>query len=145
MQWENLHYACSVAQWFQNYSSVAFKYAYYDDLKTYLLNIVSIPTLKRLFKILLVAKNSSQESKYFVDFWISWFVSQKLVGNAFKQSCSIQNNIGVISSKFINKFVWKCHCCHTLSDQSIPLVTVTSVVSLLTEQLWLLSKLFYPE
>ena len=31
----------------------------------------------------------------------------------------------------------KCHCYYTLSDQSIPLVTVTSVVSLLTEQLWM--------
>ena len=46
------------------------------------------------------------------------------------------NNIGVISSKFINKFVQKWQCYYTLSDQSIPLVTVTSVVSLLTEQLW---------
>ena len=53
------------------------------------------------------------------------------------QSCSIQNNIGVISSKFINKFVQKCHCYHALSDQNIPLVTVMSVVSLLTQQLWL--------
>ena len=41
------------------------------------------------------------------------------------QSCSIKNNISVISSKFINKFVQKCHCYNTLSDQSIPLVTVT--------------------
>jgi hypothetical protein len=53
------------------------------------------------------------------------------------QSCSIQNNIGVISSKFINKFVQKCHCYYTLLDQSIPLVTITSIVSLPTEQLWL--------
>ena len=52
------------------------------------------------------------------------------------QSCSIQNNIGVIFSKFINKFVDKCQCYYTLLDQSIPLVTVTSDVSLLTEQLW---------
>ena len=58
------------------------------------------------------------------------------------QSCSIQNNIGVISSKFINKFVQKCLCYYTSLDQSIPLVTVTSKVSLLTEQLWEQSLLF---
>ena len=52
------------------------------------------------------------------------------------QSCPILNNINVISSKFINKFVQKCQCNYTFSDQSIPLVTVISVVSLLTEQLW---------
>ena len=52
------------------------------------------------------------------------------------QSCSILNNISVISSKFINKFVEKCQYHYTLSDQSIPLVTVMSVFSLLTEQLW---------
>ena len=51
------------------------------------------------------------------------------------QSCSIQNNIGVISSKFINKLVQKCQCYYPSSDQNIPLVTVTSVLSLLTEQL----------
>ena len=51
------------------------------------------------------------------------------------QSCSIQNNIGVISFKFINKFVEKCQCYYTSLDQSIPLVTVTSNVFLLTEQL----------
>ena len=51
------------------------------------------------------------------------------------QSCSIQNNIGVVSSKFINKFVHKCQCYYPSLDQSIPLVTVTSDVSLLTEQL----------
>ena len=28
----------------------------------------------------------------------------------WNQSCSILNNIGVISSKFINKFVQKCQC-----------------------------------
>ena len=42
-----------------------------------------------------------------------------------------------ISSKFINKFVEKCQCNYSLSDQSIPLITVTSVVSLLIEQLCL--------
>ena len=51
------------------------------------------------------------------------------------QSCSILNNISVISPKFINKFMQKCQCYYTFSDQSIPLATVTSVVSLLTEQL----------
>ena len=54
----------------------------------------------------------------------------------FTQSCSIQNNTGVISSKLVNKFVHKCQCYYTLSNQSIPMVTVTSIVSLLTEQLW---------
>ena len=58
------------------------------------------------------------------------------------QSCSIQNNISVIFYKFINKFVQKCQCYYTLSNQSIPLVTVTSVVSLLTEHLWLHSIFF---
>ena len=42
---------------------------------------------------------------------------------------------------FINKFVQKCQYCYTLLDQSVPLVTVTSVVSLLTKQLWLKFKL----
>ena len=51
----------------------------------------------------------------------------------FYQSCSVQNNTSVISSKFINKFMQKCQCYYTLSDQSIPLVAVTSVVFLLTE------------
>ena len=51
------------------------------------------------------------------------------------QSCSILNDISVISSKFINKLVQKCQCYYTFLDQSIPLVTVTSVVSLLTEKL----------
>ena len=45
--------------------------------------------------------------------------------------------LSVISSKFINKFVQKCQYYYTLLDQSIPLVTVTSVVSLLTEQRWI--------
>ena len=52
------------------------------------------------------------------------------------QSCSILNNISVISSKFIDKFAQKCQCYYTFSDQSIPLVTVTSLVSLLTEPFW---------
>ena len=34
----------------------------------------------------------------------------------------------------------KCQCYYTLFDQSIPLVTVTSDVSLLTEQLWICIK-----
>ena len=59
------------------------------------------------------------------------------------QSYSILNNTSVISYKFINKFVPKCQCYYTLSDQSIPLVTVTSVVSLLTEQLWIDVILWY--
>ena len=53
-----------------------------------------------------------------------------------QQSCSILNNIVVTSSKFINKFEQKCQS-YNFSDQSIPLVTVTLVVSLLTEQLCL--------
>ena len=63
---------------------------------------------------------------------------------AFWQSCSIKNNISVISSKFTNKFVQKCLCYHTLWDQSIPLVTIISVVSLSlrTEQLCGLLKNF---
>ena len=58
----------------------------------------------------------------------------------YPQSSLIQSNIGVIFSKFMNKFVQKCHCYYTLSDQSIPLVTVTSVVSLLTKQLCIFIK-----
>ena len=49
---------------------------------------------------------------------------------------------------FINKFVQKCQYWYALLDQSIPLVTVRSVVSLLTKQLpsgatkhWILYKL----
>ena len=51
------------------------------------------------------------------------------------QSCSILNNVSVISSKFIKIFVQKCQHYYSLLDQIIPLVTVMSVVSLLTEQL----------
>ena len=51
------------------------------------------------------------------------------------QNCSIQNSLSVISFIFINKFVQKCHYSYTLLDKSIPLVTVMSVVSSLTEQL----------
>ena len=36
--------------------------------------------------------------------------------NRPSQSFSIQNNIRVISSKFINKFVQKCQCYYTLLD-----------------------------
>ena len=36
----------------------------------------------------------------------------------------------------VQQFVQKCQYYYTLSDQSIPLVTVRSNVSLLTEQLW---------
>ena len=46
------------------------------------------------------------------------------------------NYISVISSMFTNKFVKKCQYYYTLLEQSVPLVTVTSVVSLLTKQLW---------
>ena len=45
--------------------------------------------------------------------------------------------VGVISSKFIKKFVQKCQCYCTLLDQIIPLMIATSDVSLLTEQLWI--------
>ena len=51
-------------------------------------------------------------------------------------SMTVIINISVIYSRFINKFMQKCQCYYTLLDQSIPLVTVTSDVSLLTEQLW---------
>ena len=51
------------------------------------------------------------------------------------QSCFLLNYISVISSIFINKFVQKCQYYYTISDQSVPLVTITSVVSLLTKQL----------
>ena len=56
------------------------------------------------------------------------------------QSCYVLNDTGVISSKFINKFVQKCQCYYTLTDQSIPLVAVTSVISLQTEQLWIYAR-----
>ena len=49
------------------------------------------------------------------------------------QSCFILNYIGGISSIFINEFVQKCQYYYTLSDQSVPLVTVRSVFSLLTK------------
>ena len=55
--------------------------------------------------------------------------------NGMDSKLLIKNNVGVISCKFINKLVQKCQCYYSFSDQSIPLVTVTSVVSLLTEQL----------
>ena len=54
---------------------------------------------------------------------------------AFIQSCFLLNYPSVISSMFINKFVQKCQYYYTLSNQSVPLVTVTSIVSLLTKQL----------
>ena len=49
------------------------------------------------------------------------------------QSCFLLNYLSVISSIFI-EFVQKCQYYYTLSGQSVPLVTVTSVVSLLTKQ-----------
>ena len=52
------------------------------------------------------------------------------------QSCFLLNSISVISSIFINKFVQKCQYYHTLTNQSILLVTVMSGLSLLTKQLW---------
>ena len=60
---------------------------------------------------------------------LCWFM-------CFVQSCFLLNYISVITSKTINKFVQKCQYYYTLSDQSVLLVTVTSVVSLLTKQLW---------
>ena len=55
--------------------------------------------------------------------------------SCLEQSCFLLNYISVISSMFINKFGQKCQYYYTLLDQSIPLVTVTSIVSLLTIQL----------
>ena len=43
---------------------------------------------------------------------------------------------------FINKFIQKCQYYYTLLDQSIPLVTITSVVSLLSKQLWVKLQLY---
>ena len=53
----------------------------------------------------------------------------------FTQSCFLLNYISVISSRFIHKVVQKCQCYYTLLVQRVPLVTVTSVVSLQTKQL----------
>ena len=66
----------------------------------------------------------------------TWLKNVGCIQIGFINKAVVKNNTSVISSKFINKFVQKCQCYYTLSDQSIPLVTVTSVVSLLTEQLW---------
>ena len=52
------------------------------------------------------------------------------------QSCILLNYISVISSIFINKFAQKCQY-FTLMDQSVPLITVTSLVYLGRNPLWL--------
>ena len=51
------------------------------------------------------------------------------------QGCILLNYLSVISSKFIQKFAqnWQYF---TLIDQSVPLITVTSIVYLGRNQLW---------
>ena len=48
---------------------------------------------------------------------------------ALQQSCILLNYISVISSIFINKFAQKCQY-FALMDQSVPLISVTSLVYL---------------
>ena len=59
--------------------------------------------------------------------------SKSLLSEGFRKSkigkgCFLLNYISVITSMFINKFVQKCQYYYTLSDLSVPLVTVTAVV-----------------
>ena len=59
------------------------------------------------------------------------------------QSCFLLSYISVISFTITNKLVQKCQYYYTFSDQRVPLVTGTSIVSLLTKQLCLLVKLTF--
>ena len=103
-----------------------------------------LPQISKVFSIIksivltVCHNNVSNKIPFLLCFLSTWKVCLLSKSSSYflpcSQSCSILN-ISVISSKFINKFVQKCHCYHTFSDQSIPLVTVTSIVSLLTEQL----------
>ena len=54
------------------------------------------------------------------------------------QSCSVSKETieQLPEESLVQQFIWKCQYHYTLLDQSIPLVTVRSNVSLLTEQLW---------
>ena len=64
--------------------------------------------------------------------WGNW-ISLSFLMN-FVQSCILLKS--VISSIFINKFDQKCQY-FTLMDQSVPLITVTSLVYLGRNPLWL--------
>ena len=50
-------------------------------------------------------------------------------------SCSVSIDQTVNRGTLVRKFVQKCQYYYSLSDQSVPQVTVRSTVSLLTEQL----------
>ena len=58
------------------------------------------------------------------------------ISTILSQSCILLNYISVISFKFINKFAQKCQY-FTLMDQSVPLITVTSLVYLGRNPLWI--------
>ena len=51
-------------------------------------------------------------------------------------SCFVSIDLTVTRGTLVRKFVQKCQYYNALLDQSIPLVPVRSIVSLLTEQLW---------
>ena len=72
--------------------------------------------------------------------WPFTFLSGNQHFFTFIQICSTLNNISVISSKFINKFVQKCQCYYTLSDRSIPLVncflTDRTALSVSLDTIW---------
>ena len=69
--------------------------------------------------------------------WGSWLMLILVLGEIGNNQIWHKNNWpnSYQRNEFINKFVQKCQYYYTLSDQSIPLETVRSIVSLLTEQL----------
>ena len=84
-------------------------------------------------------KTHKQKDKFAFKFIFPFnlLLVEQIVIVHYTQSCFLLSYISVISSMFTNKFVKKCQYYYTLLEQSVPLVTVTSVVSLLTKQLWL--------
>ena len=78
-------------------------------------------------------QNSTQKMWTYIR-WGNW-ISLSFLMN-FVQSCILLNYVSVISSIFINKFDQKCQY-FTLMDQSVPLITVTSLIYLGRNRLWL--------
>ena len=61
--------------------------------------------------------------------------SRNLRATSNMQACSVSIDLTVTRGTLVQKFFQKCQYYYALLDQSVPLVTVRSTVSLLTEQL----------
>ena len=90
----------------------------------------------KTFIWILVFDNSNLRIAFYILMESCFICLEWMDLHCLNQSCSIKNDTGVISSTSINKFVQKCQCYYTLLDQSIPMVTIASIVSLRIEQLW---------